>query len=183
MANSIKLSVLVCTVQGREHYLERLMSILEKQADSHMEILMDSGPGSIGEKRNRLLSKASGKYVCFIDDDDTVTDDYYEKIKPGIDGNYDCCVLRGMYYVDGVKMKPFYHSNVYDRYYDDAQAYYRYPNHLNVIKTEIARQIGFLPISHGEDTDFATRLKKSGLIKNEFNVDEITYNYLYRSKK
>ena len=178
------LSILICTIPGREGFLSTLMGVLEKQSEGKpVEILIDGDAGSIGEKRNRLLNKASGIFCSFVDDDDMVSENYVDRILPAVENGCDCCELRGMYYENGKEVKPFIHSNVHNAYREDTSAYYRYPNHLNPMKTEIARQIGFPGINFGEDTDFATRLKRSGLIKSEWACNEILYFYLYRTQK
>jgi glycosyltransferase involved in cell wall biosynthesis len=179
-----KLSILICTMPGREEFLSRLMKILEPQTDGKsVEILTDGDGGTIGEKRNRLISRASGAYCVFVDDDDLVSKRYVELVMPAIDGGYDCCELRGMYYQDGNMIKPFIHSNIYSTYHEDRAAYYRFPNHLNPMKTEIARQIGFPAKNFSEDTDFAIRLKNSGLIKTQYPCGEILYFYYFRTRK
>jgi hypothetical protein len=61
--------------------------------------------------------------------------------------------------------------------------YERYPNHLNCIKSNIAKQIEFTDKNFSEDTDYADMLFASGLIKNEFTIDKILYYYLYATKK
>ncbi len=38
---------------------------------------------SIGEKRNLLLDVAKGKYIAFIDDDDSITEHYFKEIRKG----------------------------------------------------------------------------------------------------
>lgn len=61
--------------------------------------------------------------------------------------------------------------------------YERYPNHLNCIKSSIAKKFKFPETNHGEDTDWATQIHKSGLIKTEHYIPEIIYYYDYKSKK
>lgn len=41
---------------------------------------VDSGEKTSGMKRNELMAVAAGRYVAFIDDDDTVADNYVESI-------------------------------------------------------------------------------------------------------
>ena len=60
--------------------------------------------------------------------------------------------------------------------------YERYPNHLNCIKASIAKQFKFPEKNHGEDTDWATQIHKSGLLKSEYQIDDVIYYYDWRSK-
>ena len=61
---SKKFSILVCSVEKRKHFLDRLKSILEPQLTDEVELLvdLDSGQKTIGQKRNDLLEKAQGDY-------------------------------------------------------------------------------------------------------------------------
>ncbi len=78
----MKLSILICHIEERAEKLERLMAVLRPQLTPDVEVLIetDDRQMSIGAKRNLLLEKAKGGYVCFIDDDDLVPDYYVKKI-------------------------------------------------------------------------------------------------------
>ena len=58
----------------------------------------------------------------------------------------------------------------------------RYINHLNILKTEIGKQIWFKDISNIEDADYSLRLKNSNLIKTECTHGIIQYLYYYNNK-
>jgi hypothetical protein len=97
----------------------------------------------------------------------------------------DCLSLRGVITFDGHEPKIFEHSIKYSEYRTTANVitYERYPNHLNVIKSSIAKQFTFPEINFGEDTDWATQINKSGLLKKEVYIEEIIYYYKYVSNK
>jgi glycosyltransferase involved in cell wall biosynthesis len=70
----------------RANFYNALMSELNKQikllnAENIIEIITetDNGENSVGKKRNNVIDKAKGEYVCFIDDDDMITDIYVSK--------------------------------------------------------------------------------------------------------
>ena len=67
--------------------------------------------------------------------------------------------------------------------YDGAMRYTRPLNHLNPVMTSIAKEIGYKPISMGEDRDYSIRLAESGLVKDDCLVNDYLYFYQYRSKK
>lgn len=145
-----------------------------------VEILYDDSENiTIGAKRNALLSRAKGTYSCFVDDDDDVSDVYLSTFESAIrsGGNYDCVKLTGHYFLNGQYIKPFIHSLKYDKWYDDKDGYYRCPNHLNLIKTSISTQIGYIDVNFQEDADFSKRLLQSGLCKTEFAHDNVLYLY------
>lgn len=191
-----RLSILICHLPKRKFLLSRLMATLDPQAERvgqftaspSVELLIDDSEfDSIGEKRNRLLQKADGKYVCFIDDDDFVSDNYLPFIFEGINKGVDCCSLLGEITEDGKNPLLFEHSIKYKEYKtntpDKPIRYERYPNHLNAIRSSIAKQFRFPEKNHGEDTSWAAQIHKSGLIKTEHYIPEIIYYYDWKSKK
>ena len=188
-----KLSILICTLPSRIIVFERLRSKLISQAkannlEDHIEILSNADESiSIGNKRNLLLKESKGLYVCFIDDDDDIADYYIEELSKVVESDKDCASLKGIITWDGERPEIFEHSIKYQSYKSNLKnqevVYERYPNHLNCIKSDIAKQIAFTDKNFSEDTDYADMLFASGLIKTEFTIDKILYYYLYATKK
>lgn len=183
-----KLSILIPTLTARNEQFEKLHKYLLKLIDRQQVqiiIFADNGEHSIGFKRNWLISMSEGEYTAFIDDDDWVEDVYIEKIMEGINAGVDCCSLRGVITFDGMNPEVFEHSIKYKEYKTTSTPikYERYPNHLNCIKKEIASQFKFPEINHGEDTDWATQIFNSGLIKTEHYIPNIIYNYNFKTNK
>lgn len=184
------LSVLICSLHSRAQFLHRLKSELEKQINQYnfhdqVDIVIDTDNGekTIGQKRNDLIEKAKGKYVCFIDDDDMVSPFYLKTILKGCEQDTDCVGLVGRMTIDGSREKIFIHSARFKTYFEQNRIYYRPPNHLNAIKREIAIQFKFPEKNFSEDTDWALQVAKSNMIKTEAPVNVVLYYYLYRSKK
>ena len=187
-----KLSILICSLVQREKYLNRLKNILLPQIpkDGSVEVLvdLDAGERSIGEKRNNLLNNAKGFYQCSVDDDDCVAPFYIEKILEAIKTEPDVCSLHLSMLTDGQNPQDSYHSIKYTEWFDipdtrkpGNKIYFRMPNHLNVCKTYLARQVGYKPISMGEDRDYSQRLLP--LLKTEVEIPEILYTYEVRTFK
>jgi len=164
--------------------------------DIEIILLWDiKGAHSIGTKRNHLLLVALGEYIAFVDSDDRISDNYISLLMDGIDKGVDCCSLRGIYSENGIDDGIFEHSIKYNEYkthnnlgpllgiISPLVKYERYPNHLNCIKSSIAKKFIFLEKNYGEDTDWATQIHKSGLIKTEHYIPEILYHYDYQSNK
>jgi glycosyltransferase involved in cell wall biosynthesis len=191
----MKLSILIPSLIERSDTCGDLCENIHRQLAMQpyryeVEIVKDLRPkneATIGQKRNSLLQRAAGDYVCFVDDDDSLAPNYLQHIFEGIARKVDCCSLKGIITTDGKNPLVFEHSIKYSAYKTNpdgsAIKYERYPNHLNTIKTSIAKQFKFPEINHGEDTDWATQLFKSGLIKTEHYIDDIIYYYLYKSVK
>lgn len=146
-----------------------------------VEILVDRDAGKVGAKRQRLIEKAQGSYVVFIDDDDGVAPDYLSSIIPAL-GQYDVVGFQGEISTNGRNVRLFTISKEHN-YEEKGNIYYRYNNHLSPVRREIALQIGYKDMGHGEDFDYATRLKESGLIKTEKYIYKALYFYRYISRK
>lgn len=174
-----KLSVLICSIKGRERLLQNLINMLRKQTTNEVEILIeiDSKEITIGAKRNILLKRARGDYICFIDDDDKVSNDYIPKILEAISTSPDCCSLTGEITFQKRRIsRTFIHSIKYNRWFEKGGMYYRCPNHLNTVKRELVLQIMFPKISIGEDRSYSTRLYP--LLKTEEIIEGVIYYYL-----
>jgi glycosyltransferase involved in cell wall biosynthesis len=172
--------------------MKRLSGILDPQLEKYKasvnSFIDDSRYKKIGRKRNELVARANGKYLCFIDDDDRVSDNYIELLLEGIKKDVDCCSLKGIITEDGENPLLFEHSikyKIYKTVTDSMEGdirYERYPNHLNVVKKEHANRFPFPETNHGEDTDYATQMFKAGVLKSEHYIDQVIYYYDYRRK-
>ncbi len=189
--SNIKLSILILTIPERKNFLDKLLDelhrqIMESGQHESIEILVNASDGDIGSKRNYLLNEAKGKYLNFFDDDDMPGNYYILTLLSGISMNVDVISLRGIYSVDGIMDGIFEHSIKYSEWKNDQPGdikYLRNPNHLNCIRSTIAKQFQFPRTNFGEDHDWSKQIQKSGLLKKEYYHQEILYYYNYRSKK
>lgn len=138
---------------------------------------------TIGKKRNLLLQRATGDYVCFIDDDDAISSDYVHLLARAVLQRPDCCSLVGQITTDGEHPRPFIHSIKYNKYSTQGGVYFRPPNHLNCIKASIAKQFSFPEVNHSEDTAWALQISSAGLLKKEVDIPQTIYYYKYISNK
>lgn len=182
-----KLSILIPTIPSREHFMDKIMRQVTDQVAiwPEAEICWTIGPPniSIGKRRNELMSLALGEYICFIDDDDRIADNYIEMVMAGIATNPDCCSLNGIITTDGKDPKPFKHSIDYKEMYEQDGVYYRPPNHLNVVRSSIAKQMVFPDWQRSEDSNYCFQLRDSGLLKVEYKIEPVLYYYDYISDK
>jgi hypothetical protein len=182
-----RLTILIPTLPGRAAFFERLVNELFRQMSetgTQFKIAADDAVGiSIGSKRNNMVANVETDYLAFIDDDDRIADNYIELIMSGIATNPDCCSLNGIITTDGKYPHQFKHSINYDRFYEEDGVYYRCPNHLNTIRTELARQCPFPDWDRSEDSNYAFQLRDKGLLKVEYKIEPVLYYYDYVSDK
>lgn len=123
---------------------------------------------------------------AFIDDDDTVTDDYIDLNIEGARSGFDCNSLVGIYSENG-RINPnkhiFIHSLKYSHWYEDEKYYYRNPNHLNWIALDKVKDVKFVDSNFGEDGKWSEEIARLDLLKSEYHIDKPFYNYLFRTKQ
>jgi len=175
------LSILIPTLVERRLQCERLKATLREKfarlcPGLRLEILeaLDNRELSVGLKRRNLLAAANGKYSAFIDDDDDVTDAYFEDFATCFTSKHDVMQLRGQ-----MGDHTFIHSLVYPVngvMYKDGM-FVRPPNHLNPMLADIAKMIRFDDAVRGEDLKWTIDLARSGLLKSETPTCRVHYIY------
>ena len=180
-----ELSILILTLPTRIDSYSNLIRTLNQQVIENNLLdkvqilsLCDTKEISVGEKRNILLNKSIGRYVCFIDDDDLIATDYLIKIISAISSNADVITFCGEYIENG-QTTPFSISTIHRGNYNHPNIFYRLPNHLCPVKREIAVSCLFTDKNYGEDSDYADRINQH--IKNEFHIQDKLYFYMYDS--
>lgn len=182
-------SILICSLIKREEQLYSLLKnlysqIIESNLLTKIEVLVeiDNKEISTGAKRNKLLNRASGKYVSFIDDDDEVSLDYVKEIYDALKASPDCVGFSGYMTWDGTKRTRWRLSSKYtDRDVHDKEGlfYERRVNHLSPVKREIALVKGFPDKSNAEDKAYS-----EGIINNistEIYIEKELYHYKYKT--
>lgn len=188
------LAILIPTFIGREKYLQRLLDILMPQIENYKDdvklfILGDNRNTTTGWKRNKLTEMAVDAgctHRAFCDDDDLISRQYLDLNMPGVYGDFDCNSLVGIYSINGYtnpNKHLFYHSIKYDRWWDDANGYYRSINHLNTVKLSLVHDIKFPEINTGEDGKQAEALVAANRLGTEYEIKEPFYFYLDRTKE
>jgi len=179
------LSILILSIETRAKYLARLESILRPQQCDEIEILvnLDDGDRTIGAKRNELLDVAQGDYFAFIDDDDTVSDDYGQSIlvaarcKPDAIGFDVRCMVDGQF--DRDALISVRHGEWQTTTRDGKRTHLRTPNHLSPVRREIALRHRFPDINSGEDAEYSRRIFPD--IRSENRIGKTLYTYEFRS--
>lgn len=176
-------TILIATISGRESKLYALLDSINSlrnricpELKIEISLSFDNREKKIGTKRQELMTGAKGKYMSFIDDDDLVTDAYFEDALATIRGNYHVCRLRGQ-----MNQYTFTHSieNTLDKPMCVGDVFIRPPNHLNVMLTDIGNLFSFKDAIRGEDLDWTIRLAQSRQLQLEYQSDLSRIHYIY----
>jgi hypothetical protein len=179
------LSILIPTVGERDQRFRKLVATLTPQVQKHngsVEVVAywNNFEKPIADIRQALVNEARGDYVCFIDDDDGVPAYYCDRIVEAIGNNPDYIGWRMQLWYDGAKMKPTYHSIMYDSWFEDPYGYYRNISHLNPVRRSIALQVPFDGSVGPEDHNWAQAIYP--LIQSEFYIDDPMYFYYFNTE-
>lgn len=191
-SNGTLLSICVCSISKRREMYDNLKRIIMNQIHS-VSIKYGFGVATlhthlndtmtIGAKRHGLVQSSNDKFIVFIDDDDMISDDYVELIIDAIieNPNSDCIGIKGKITFNGSGEKKWEISKDFGAWFEDVNIYYRTPNHISPVRTEIAKKVGFPNISNGED--YAYSMGILPYLHNEIKIDKEIYHYQFVSKK
>jgi len=192
------LSILICSIEERTTSRAPLLHTLlhgigrhhsatsgniqrHEGAQAEIIICTDNKVLSVGAKRNLLISKAKGKYICFVDDDDIVSNAYVSKILEAAKENPDVIVFDVARYEGGKPDRMARYGAEYKRDSNTANCYYRLPNHLMPVLRSIALKEPFKEISFGEDSDYSQRILPH--LKTQTRITETLYEYRFDKTK
>jgi hypothetical protein len=184
------LSILICSLYKRAGMLAVLLGNLYDQieklgAEDKVEVLVevDNGEMTTGAKRNILMDQANGIYAVYIDDDDSVPSYYVDEILKAAELDCDAMSINGVISTDGQDEKQWFISkdNPYcaSRDANGKEIFLRHQNHISPIKTSISSKFKFMDVFFGEDFEWSTRIKNSGLIRTEAKIERPMYFYKF----
>ena len=181
------LSILIPAIPERANMLMNLLDKLYNQLDgipidNDVEILvfMDNRVRSIGMKREGLKKLAKGKYFCFLDDDDDVTDDYlFELWSKCKDEDVDVICFDSLADVEGVKSQVSVSIKNQNEQYNHDGDTLRKPCHVNCWNTKKFKKYHFSDASYGEDFYFAEKCYPH--ITTSYKIDKILHYYNFRA--
>jgi hypothetical protein len=195
MENTLVLSILMPTIPERYAMFHKLKLQLQNQIVNvrrvhpvlgKVEVLVDERPKfkdggpDIGEKRQALLDKAKGEYVCFLDDDESIAPNYVEEIlrlcyrHPDVGSfssiakmdNFWCVVVMSMKHAENQQAFP--------------GIVLRKPWHICPVRTELAKRVRFPKSNYGEDWVWFEKVLE--LCKTEENTKAIIHQYNHSMK-
>lgn len=174
----MKLSILICTLPERQHKLNVLLNSLEQQRTGDVEILTDNSDRHVptGTKRNNLISRSTGEYFSFIDDDDKVPHYYISEIMNALNQNPDVVTFIGYLTNSGVNRENFT-IKLGSQYVSKDRHHYRFPNHLCTFKKSLVAHIKFPDIYQQEDYQWAKKIHDAKILKTEVHINKDMYHY------
>lgn len=186
----ITLSILICSVDTEERQikLNKLINELHRQisknfAEEVVEIIIDTDnkEKSVGKKRNDLIEKAQGEFICFIDDDDFVSENYLSIILYHLNSGIDILLIPIQHIENGVN-KPKIIPSLYIDNLNTGEAVFK-TNHFHLCphKKSIARNVLFECINFAEDMMYSQKMVKH--INNYFLISQPIYIYFDNLEK
>jgi glycosyltransferase involved in cell wall biosynthesis len=184
------LSILICAVEIEERQikLKKLISELHKQisknyAEEIVEILIDADnmTKSVGQKRNDLINKAKGHFVCFIDDDDFITENYLSTILHHLNIGIDILLIGISHIENGINKTKILPSLFIDNLTTNDVVFKTNHFHLCPHKKSIAELISFDCVNFAEDMIYSQKMVKH--ISNHAVISDPIYIYFDNLEK
>jgi len=184
------LSILICSVEIEERQikLKKLISELHKQisknyAEEIVEILIDADnmTKSVGQKRNDLISKAKGHFVCFIDDDDFITENYLSTILHHLNIGIDILLIGISHIENGINKTKILPSLFIDNLTTNEVVFKTNHFHLCPHKKSIAELVSFDCVNFAEDMIYSQKMVKH--ISNHAVIYDPIYIYFDNLEK
>lgn len=139
-----------------------------------------NGGLSIGKKRQELVEMSTGKYLCFLDDDEDIAPNYVETLVRLCQSDADVITFRSFAKTD------FYWSVIDMRLGNPNEEatperiVKRNWWHICPVKSEIAKRHSFPDINYGEDAEWISKVVSD--CKTEAHTDQILHQYNHSSK-
>jgi hypothetical protein len=190
------LSILIPGIPEHFSSLEKLMNGIHMQIiamnKAHptlgtVEVLVDNslrfldGGLSIGKKREALVKRANGKYLCFCDCDDWVAPNYVETLVRLCQLDTDVITFRNLtktdFYWTVVDMSL---KNPVNEEATPERIVKRRPWHICPVRSEYAKMYEFPDTNYGEDFDWMAKVLKH--CETEAHTDAILHMYNHSAK-
>jgi glycosyltransferase involved in cell wall biosynthesis len=168
--------VMQCTSLHETHPTLGRVEILSDTSDA----FLNGGP-SIGKKRESLVRKATGKYLCFLDDDENVSPGYVETLVRLCQLDTDVVTFRNLtktdFYWTVVDMSL---KNPVNEEATPERIVKRRPWHICPVRSEYAKRYEFSDANYGEDFDWMAKVLKH--CETEAHTDAILHIYNHSAK-
>lgn len=191
----IILSVLIPTIPERGEMFTKLFNELHRQLEymqtfhsslGDIEIVVDGskrfldGGLSIGKKREALVKQAQGKYLCFLDDDETIAPNYLETLVRLCQHDADVVTFRNISKMDNFWMIVEMRLNYANETASPNHVVHRSPWHICPVKSLYAKTFPFEDINYGEDWSWMRHVLT--LCDTNAHTDAVIHQYNHNSK-
>lgn len=190
------LSVLIATIPERKEMYTKLVNELWRQRDilekihpslGDVSFSVDesksfmNGGLSIGKKRQALVEKARGKYLCFLDDDEDIAPNYLETIVRLCQLDCDVVTFRSVAKMDNYwAVIDMSLKNNEDEEATPDRIVKRRPWHINAIRTSFALLYEFPDVNDSEDALWMRNIIYH--LESEAHTDAILHQYNHSVK-
>lgn len=180
------LSILIATTICRRDLFKKLfLELFTQSRNLPVEVLYeeDNKTISVGAKRQKLLERAKGDYVCFFDSDDWPDQWYVVDLLDACYKKADCVGFLIFMTTNGQRPQVCCHSLRYKEWKGDGKTkidgydYVRNVTHFNPVRREIALQVGFKDLRFGEDKIYSDAVTK--LCETEVFINKKLFHYRY----
>lgn len=151
-----------------------------------VEIIVDDskpfleGGLSIGKKREALVQKAEGAYLCFLDDDDSIAPNYLQELIALCKKRRDVCTFSNISKLDNFWMIVDMSLNNPVNEQGTNGIVKRKPWHICPVKSQYAKLHSFEDINYGEDWKWFEQVLSH--CRTEAHTTSILHQYNYSSK-
>jgi len=156
------------------------MELVQQVKDLPVEILvcLDDGKRTSGDKRNELMRRTTGEYVCFVDDDDWVSPNYVSSLASGCKSGADV-VSFSLKFTNPGRKDEYWRFGLHENYRDLGLMCV---NHLCAWKRSLAEKVAWSPdLGYRDDHLWFQPLFASGLVRTCYQIDDVLYHYQYDS--
>ena len=176
---------------GNDGSIDLIMNIIKRQPrGDNVRIINNGSNKGVSYSRNLIIDEAKGKYLYFLDSDDTIEPDTIQLLYDAIVGNQAQIAYGSYDIIEGLGNAPI------ERYQKDAMvlkgkdelAMYAFKNnhifHVTVcnhlVDISFLRQsnVKFIDVSYWEDMAYTVELVEK--VENAVLLPDITYHYLRR---
>ena len=178
----IKLTVLIPAIPSRWEKFQKIFTKLDKQATKDVEILglIDNKKRSIGAKRDALKTLVNGEYMCYVDDDDDVSDDFIKEILKGIKGNPDVIAFQQRAIIGDMEGVIDFDLSNDNEQFTPNKVTKRKPFTCCAWKSSIGKVVKFPDLMYGEDAGWLEFMWQ--ISKTQYKIDKILHTYIFDPK-
>lgn len=186
-STTMKLSILTPSIPARTEQVEKLSAEIITQIEEggfhgqveHL-VFTDNRSRCIGAKRQALVDIARGEYIAFVDDDDTISHDYIEKILAAAAAKPDVITFRQEVSYNGAVGIVEFGLNHHDHPFKPGEVTHRAPWHICVWKREKILTCQFGETNYGEDIVWCMQARRR--IATGLHIDAILHYYTHSAE-